>query len=94
MKRTLTRRAMFDGKMLNFTFEYWPPIPATRNQPEEASEINILSITDLDGNNVPVPPYEDSPSETESDRMWEVLLDIMSNENDYSEETLAGEPQD
>jgi len=85
---------MFDGKMLNFTFEYWPPYPATRNQPEEAAEINVLSITDLDGNNVPVPPYEDSDKETDADRMWELLFDIISNENDYREQTLAVEPWD
>jgi hypothetical protein len=94
MKRTLTRRAMFDGKMLNFTFEYWPPYPASRTQPEEAAEINVLSITDLEGNNVPVPPYEDSNKETESDRMLELLFDIISNENDYSEQTMVVEPWD
>ena len=94
MKRTLTRQAMFNGKMLNFTFEYWPPYPATHTQPEEAAEINVLSITDLDGNNVPVPPYEDSDKETDSDRMWELLFDIISNENDYSEQTLTIESRD
>lgn len=94
MKRTLERRTMFEGRMLNFKFEYWPSYPATREQPEEAAEINILTITDLDGNNVPVPDCKDDGGEGEAEKMWEVLLDILTNENDYSEQTLAVEPWD
>ncbi len=94
MKRTLTRRASFDERMLDFTFEFWPPYPATLEQPEEAAEINILTITDLKGDNVPVPDCKDDGGNGEVERMWELLLDIVSNENDYSEETLAVEPWD
>jgi hypothetical protein len=94
MKRKLKRRAVFDGKMLDFEFNFWPPYPATRNQPEETAEIEILSITDLNGNAVSIPSHENSEQEAEVGRMWELLLDIISNENDLAEQTIAIEPWD
>jgi hypothetical protein len=94
MKQTLTRRDSFNGRILDFQFEYYPPYPATLTQPEEAAEINILTITDLNGNNVQVPDCEDNGGDGTYEKMTELLLDIVTNENDYSEQTLAVEPWD
>jgi hypothetical protein len=80
----LTHTGMFNGKMLNFLFEYWPPTPATREEPEAASDIEIIQITDMDGNDVSIPSYEDDIKETDLDRMTELLLDAVSN-NDTNE---------
>lgn len=70
---------MIDGKMLNFLFEYWPATPATREEPEAASDIEIIQITDMEGNDVPIPPHEDGNQETVLDRMYTLLLDALSN---------------
>lgn len=84
MKKMLTHRGMIDGKMLNFLFEYWPATPATREEPETASDIEIIQITDMEGNNIPIPSDEYSSKETVLDRMTELLLDAVSN-NDTNE---------
>lgn len=82
MKRTFTRWAMFDGRMLTFQFEYWPPYPATRYQPEEAAEINIISIHDDAGNSIIVPDNIDDGGNGTFEKMVDVLLDIIVKENE------------
>lgn len=86
----LTHRGMIDGKMLNFLFEYWPATPATREEPETASDIEIVQITDMEGNNIPIPSDEDSSKETILDRMMGLLLDAVSN-NDTNEVQVNAE---
>lgn len=93
MKRTLNYRLPYEGNLTNFKFEYWPPIPATRLQPEEGAEINILEMTDVNGNPLPVP--DSDLQETEWQKVVDFLLKVL--ENEYSQEgmeTIAIEPWD
>jgi len=92
MKRTLIRRWEYKGNFYNFTFEYWPYIPATLVQPEEGNEINVLSMTQGEVN-LPIP---DGESE-EYIMLMEFLLDQICKEDAELEEamsTIAVEPWD
>lgn len=94
MKRTLTRRMLFEGRVLNFTFEYWPAYPATLTQPEESAEINILNITDLYGNSVQVSSCEDDGGDGSYEKIVQLLFTILEEETEYQNTTIAVEPWD
>jgi hypothetical protein len=89
MKRTLIRRWEYKGNFYNFTFEYWPYLPATRTQPEEAAEINILKIG---SDSVKIEFVEG-----EYENVCNFLLDQLGKEDAELEEamsTIAVEPWD
>lgn len=81
MKHKMTRKVLFEGKQLTFDIEYWPSYPATQQQPEEPAEINILTITDMDGNVVQVPDCQDDGGDGTWEKMVEVLLTDIVDEN-------------
>lgn len=94
MKRRLNRRVPFEDKVLDFDFEYWPAYPDTRLQPGEPAEINILTIRDVNGNNMEIPLIEDDGGNGTYEKMMNLLLEVLNTENNIAETTVAIEPWD
>lgn len=93
MKYTWTRQIEFEGKNLSINFEYWPATWDTRLQPGDPAEINLLTITDADGKNVPVPEIKDDGGNGDAEKLHELLLNAITEE-EVAMETVAVEPWD
>lgn len=93
MKYTWTRQIEFEGKNLSINFEYWPATWDTRTQPGDSAEINLLTITDADGKNVPVPEIEDDGGNGDAEKIHALLFQTLAEEN-AAMETVAVEPWD
>ena len=95
MKRTLERYVEFKGKLTLFKFEYWPFFPATRTEPEEKEEINLLFMKDANRNEIPIPCAD--TQEIEYNEIVDFLLNLLAEEaKDEAEamSTIAIEPWD
>lgn len=77
MKYTWIRQIEYNSKPVDVKFEYWPSTPDSRTQPGDPSEINILSITDLDGKNISVPDVEDDGGDGTNEKLVELLFDVL-----------------
>ena len=75
MKRKLTRKIEWNGKMVTVDFEYWPGIPESYTQPGDAADFNLLSIVDDAGKNVDIPVISDDGGNGDWEKLTNVLLD-------------------
>lgn len=80
MKKILKRRVAFEGEIFDVKFEYWPATWDTRTQPGDPAEINILSITDLNGGDVAIPVIEDDGGDGKYEKLTQVLFDCINSE--------------
>ena len=84
----------FRGETIKVDFVYYGPTYASRHDPGDSAEIELLSIRNNRGEQVPVPDIIDDGGNGDAEAICRLLFDSMIKETEAAMATIAIEPWD
>jgi len=84
----------FRGEPIEVDFVYYGPTYASRHEPGESAEIELLSIRKNNGERMPVPHIIDDGGDGDAEAICRLLFDAMIKETEEAMATISIEPWD